>query len=111
MNIILMKDDKHVFVANAKGRGGTFIPIEKYTRYSDFIISVLTKEREITFFELLKKADVAFNGQLSGECAYYFIKVKSSLEVHGIIQCDFVPRPKRTQILKLKKKKITNNQY
>lgn len=97
-------EHKTVYTLRLNGKTGAVISKRHYDHISNFIFSSLQFRDEITFNELLEKADLELSPQFNREYGWYLLQVKQDMEVRGLIKVFL--NPDRVQSIRINKKKI-----
>jgi hypothetical protein len=66
-----------------------------YSRVSAYILKAVFEEKELTFTNLLERAEVNFNDPLEGNLAWHFLHVKLDLEARGLLQAKVIDNDSR----------------
>ncbi|MEO7990683.1 MAG: hypothetical protein ABI663_14140 [Chryseolinea sp.] len=86
-------------------RTETHLPEDVYVSISDFIISKLVENEEISFHTLLDEALQSKSLKFEGNLGWCLLRVKHDLEARGVIQIKMKAGTERSQIIKLKRKR------
>lgn len=76
----------HRVIYSPHSRTRTKISEERYEIIKNFIINILLLEKEITFSNLLTRAEEQSDKLLGNVTAWYVLKIKQDLEVRKIIK-------------------------
>jgi hypothetical protein len=77
-----------------------------YQMISEFILSTIQKENELTITGLLEEADINFPDPLEGNLSWHLYHVKLDLEARGLLQFKMIETDthRKRQVLRLTKK-------
>lgn len=69
-----------------EGKEGVSIDREKYESMKGAILSVLEREGQMTFVDLMKRVEEELNGNFDGSIAWYYTTVKLDLEARKLLR-------------------------
>jgi hypothetical protein len=78
---------------------------EYYVQISDFILTILNDEAEVTILQLIEKANVRFHDQFREETAWYIYGVKLDMEARGLLKNRMCEKRKMNYIVKERRSK------
>jgi hypothetical protein len=80
-----MSPEEKIMTLNHDGKKGVNISKDKYDVMRDAIISVITKQKQVTLSELGAQVERELAYSLDGKIGWYLMAVKLDLEVRGVI--------------------------
>lgn len=108
-----MENDSNEMVSmlQVDGRKGEILSKQVYERWSRFILSTLTSEKNFTLNDLLEEAHRNFTGVKEHEVGWHVLQIKRDLEARGLIRVIAAPDLKRTFFIKLTRQGLTKINY
>jgi hypothetical protein len=80
-----MNIEEKIMTLNHDGKKGVNISKDKYETMKQAIISIITKQKQVSLSELGLLVDKELAGSFDGKIGWYLMAVKLDLEVRGVI--------------------------
>jgi hypothetical protein len=78
-------NDEKILTLNLNGKKGVNILKSRYDVMKEAIVSISTREKQITLVDLGKQVETELGGTFDGKIGWYLMAVKLDLEARGII--------------------------
>jgi hypothetical protein len=105
----MLLEQDYVYTVHSKDRISVRMKREHYNQISEFILTTLKAQIEVTILELIEKANLSFGEKFKGEVAWYIYGVKLDMEARGILKNRRCERRKINYIVRNRNRKQTNS--
>jgi galactokinase len=96
----------YVVTEHPQKKGGVKLEKKYYDSISEFILKTLEAESELSFSQLVEKANYIFWNELKDQTGWYLIHVKLDLEAKGLIRNESASTARKGKmVLKIRKSK------
>jgi hypothetical protein len=80
-----MDNTEKILTLNLNGKKGVNILKSRYDVIKEAVISIITREKQITLVDLIKQVEAELSGTFDGKIGWYMVAVKLDLEARGVI--------------------------